>query len=140
MLASAQTPDEEAPAEEEACDKYVGEGARHGLCVVYCEAQDCDGLKPGADPSCDAIRDRFVDYSIKKGYLKAFVNPYKTKTIDCWDGVACRPIDREKCGGREVDCWNKLEQICEPVCTATYDDERGGCLKVLCQKCVVKIE
>ena len=33
---AAQTPDGETPAEEQACDKYQGEGARYGLCVAYC--------------------------------------------------------------------------------------------------------
>jgi len=41
-IAGAQTPDAQTPAEEEACDKYKDEGARYGLCVAYCEAQDCE--------------------------------------------------------------------------------------------------
>ncbi len=37
--ALAQTPDGTTPAEEEACDKYVGEGARHGLCIAFTPRQ-----------------------------------------------------------------------------------------------------
>ena len=48
----AQTPDGQTPAEETVCD--ILSGKAWGLCVAYCEAQDCD-LFPD-HPSCDVLR------------------------------------------------------------------------------------
>jgi len=37
------TPDEQPPAEEQICDPAAGlRGAAYGLCVAYCEANDCE--------------------------------------------------------------------------------------------------
>lgn len=37
------TPDEQPPAEEQVCDPAAGlKGAAYGLCVAYCEANDCE--------------------------------------------------------------------------------------------------
>ena len=37
------TPDEQPPAEERICDPNVGlRGPAYGLCVAYCEANDCE--------------------------------------------------------------------------------------------------
>jgi hypothetical protein len=50
------TPDTDPPAEEVTCD---GLGGRvWGLCVAYCEAQDCPGSE---HPSCDVLRDKLWD-------------------------------------------------------------------------------
>jgi hypothetical protein len=37
------TPDEQPPAEESVCDPNAAlRGAAYGLCVAYCEANDCE--------------------------------------------------------------------------------------------------
>ena len=37
------TPDEQPPAEEQICDPAANlRGAAYGLCVAYCEANDCE--------------------------------------------------------------------------------------------------
>ncbi len=37
------TPDQQPPAEEQICDPAAGlRGAAYGLCVAYCEANDCE--------------------------------------------------------------------------------------------------
>ena len=52
------TPDTDPPAEEEVCD---GLGGRMwGLCIAYCEAQDCPGSE---HPSCEVLRDKIFDLS-----------------------------------------------------------------------------
>lgn len=52
------TPDTDPPAEEEVCN---GLGGRMwGLCVAYCEAQDCPGSE---HPSCEVLRDKMYDLS-----------------------------------------------------------------------------
>ncbi|HZR82011.1 MAG TPA: hypothetical protein VFD92_13020 [Candidatus Binatia bacterium] len=49
------TPDTDPPAEEVACDGLTGRA--WGLCVAYCEAQDC----PGSDhPSCEVLREKLL--------------------------------------------------------------------------------
>ena len=93
MTTDAKTPDACTPAVEEVCDKYKGEGARYGLCVAYCEAQDCDSIEPG-DQSCDQLSENFADYSAQKGF--------KDTRISCRTG-GCSEEDI-KCGGTEQLC------------------------------------
>ena len=57
QTASAQTPDGETPAEESVCDvvhvQNGGSPGLYGLCVAYCEAQDCHLSDDGDVPqSC----------------------------------------------------------------------------------------
>jgi hypothetical protein len=50
------TPDTDPPAEEEVCS---GLGGRlWGLCVAYCEAQDCPASE---HPSCEVLREKIFD-------------------------------------------------------------------------------
>ena len=50
------TPDTDPPAEEQVCN---GLGGRlWGLCVAYCEAQDCPGSE---HPSCEVLRRKLSD-------------------------------------------------------------------------------
>lgn len=110
----AQTPDGITPAVEEACDKYKDEGARYGLCVAYCEAQDCEGTK--LDPnSCFRIQQKFIEYSIKKGYEPG----KKPQPISC-RVAGCSSDDVLWCRGKEVDCINRDTRDCESVCTAHF--------------------
>jgi hypothetical protein len=52
------TADTDPPAEEHVCD---GLGGRvWGLCVAYCEAQDCPGSE---HPSCEVLRSKLADIS-----------------------------------------------------------------------------
>jgi hypothetical protein len=52
---SAQTPDEEPPAFESACD-VLNDKKAAGLCVAYCEAMDCEDRNVTADPTaCDRV-------------------------------------------------------------------------------------
>lgn len=50
------TPDTDPPAEEEVCSGLAGRA--WGLCVAYCEAQDCPGSE---HPSCEVLRDKLFD-------------------------------------------------------------------------------
>jgi len=36
------TPDQSPPAQENVCEEAGLKGAAYGLCVAYCEANDCD--------------------------------------------------------------------------------------------------
>ena len=112
---SAQTPDSFTPAVEEACTKYEGEGARHGLCIAYCEAQDCEATKD-SNPSCSSIVESFISYSVKKGYVKG---PKDKPTISC-KVTACSKDDVAFCGGRERDCA-AAGGVCEQICTSTFE-------------------
>jgi hypothetical protein len=120
--AIGQTPDGQTPADEQACDKYKDEGARYGLCIAYCEAQDCDRQKP-PDQSCQAIEERFIEYSVKKGYVMD-----GDKIISC-HVTACTKDDVAYCGGRELDCLN-AEGVCESVCSPQFEgfDSSGSAL------------
>jgi len=52
------TPDGETPAQEEVCDDAGLMGAAFGLCIAFCEANDCD-LHP-TDQACQVLRARFA--------------------------------------------------------------------------------
>ena len=50
------TPDGVPPADETSCDGMTG--AAHGLCVAYCEANDCE-LDPNSQ-ECNELRANFA--------------------------------------------------------------------------------
>ena len=52
------TPDEQPPAEETICNPDVGlRGSAYGLCVAYCEANDCE-LQPDQH-ACEVLLANF---------------------------------------------------------------------------------
>ena len=56
--ALAQTADEVTPAEETVCEDAGLLGAAYGLCVAFCEANDCD-LTPDA-VACERLRANYA--------------------------------------------------------------------------------
>ena len=54
------TPDEQPPAQEQVCDEAGLNGAALGLCVAFCEANDCDALDQPDDPACSTLRVRYA--------------------------------------------------------------------------------
>jgi hypothetical protein len=52
------TPDESPPAEETTCEAAGLLGAAFGLCVAFCEANDCD-LFPDSQ-ACDVLRQNYA--------------------------------------------------------------------------------
>jgi hypothetical protein len=52
------TPDESPPAEELVCEDAGLLGAAFGLCVAFCEANDCDAFPDS--PACDVLRDKYA--------------------------------------------------------------------------------
>ena len=53
------TPDQQPPAEEQICDPAAGlRGAAFGLCVAYCEANDCE-IQPDKH-ACDVLLANFT--------------------------------------------------------------------------------
>jgi hypothetical protein len=52
------TPDELPPAQETVCEDAGVTGAAYGLCVAYCEANDCDEF-PDSE-ACDRLFDNYV--------------------------------------------------------------------------------
>ena len=55
------TPDEAPPAEEQACESAGLYGSAYGLCVAFCEANDCDAqLDQPDDKACSALRKRYL--------------------------------------------------------------------------------
>ena len=51
------TRDESPPAEESVCDDAGLVGAAYGLCVAYCEANDCDAFPDSQ--ACDRLFDNY---------------------------------------------------------------------------------
>ena len=52
------TPDEATPAEESVCEEAGYMGAPLGLCVAFCEANDCDTNPDGA--ACERLRANYM--------------------------------------------------------------------------------
>jgi hypothetical protein len=66
------TPDESPPAEEQVCDEAGLIGAAYGLCVAFCEANDCDQFPK--EKACESLR---ANYAKQTGEL---VFPCETVT------------------------------------------------------------
>ena len=104
----AQTFDGHTPAEEHDCDSL--NGAAFGLCVAYCEAQDCDVNL--TQPSCPQLRKNF---SKKTG---STVFPCDAR---CGDGIVNQPSEvcddgnAVDCDGCSSDC--SVQNIGDPGCT-----------------------
>jgi hypothetical protein len=55
------TSDEQPPAEEQVCDDAGLLGAAYGLCVAFCEANDCDAqLDQPDDRACSSLREKYA--------------------------------------------------------------------------------
>ena len=55
------TPDAQPPAEEQVCDDAGLFGAAFGLCVAFCEANDCDAqLDQPDDRACSMLREKYA--------------------------------------------------------------------------------
>lgn len=52
------TPDEQPPAEEPPCDAAGLRGAAYGLCIAYCEANDCE-IQPDKT-ACERLRENYA--------------------------------------------------------------------------------
>jgi hypothetical protein len=65
---SSPTPDGETPAEESVCDELDGASpGLYGLCVAYCEAQDCD-FEAARSGQCNAPNPKLLGiYDKKRG-------------------------------------------------------------------------
>lgn len=60
--ARAQTPDGATPAEESVCDPlHDASPGLYGLCVSYCEAQDCDSIGDAIDDRCEVPSIHLLD-------------------------------------------------------------------------------
>jgi len=52
------TPDTDPPAEESSCDAAELRGAAFGLCIAYCEANDCE-IQPDKH-ACEVLRANYA--------------------------------------------------------------------------------
>lgn len=53
------TPDGQPPAEEQVCEDAELFGSAYGLCVAFCEANDCDAQEVD-DRACSVLRDKYT--------------------------------------------------------------------------------
>jgi hypothetical protein len=52
------TPDEVPPADEAVCEESGLTGAAYGLCIAFCEANDCDDFPN--KKACEVLRENFT--------------------------------------------------------------------------------
>ena len=67
------TPDESPPAEEPVCDEAGLMGSALGLCVAFCEANDCD-TDPKA-PACEKLRGNYARITGELAFPCEIVEP-----------------------------------------------------------------
>jgi hypothetical protein len=58
LAAGHGTPDQKPPSQEDVCDAAGLRGAAYGLCVAYCEANDCDEF-PDSN-ACDVLFENYT--------------------------------------------------------------------------------
>ena len=67
------TPDESPPAEETVCEDAGLVGAAYGLCVAYCEANDCDTF-PDSE-ACDRLWTNYTKITGEESFPCEEVTP-----------------------------------------------------------------
>lgn len=94
-VVNAQTPDGETPANEGVCDDLIGlTPGLYGLCVAFCEAQDCEAI---FDPATGVVT---FDESCKPSSPKLLANYNKRMQL----GDPTMPCVRDQC-----PCWSEAE-------------------------------
>ena len=99
------TPDGGTPANEGVCDdlQYATPGL-YGLCVAYCEAQDCDPLviPDNEPPSCQASDRKLLD--LYNGLKRPADPPMPCVqvTCPCWTLEELESIDADQCLSRQT--------------------------------------
>lgn len=92
-LATAQTPDEQTPAEEDVCSEAGIDGPLKGLCNAYCEAMDCDSDNPHASAkACGKVKENWERH--------ADGDPLPCETVEC------------PCWGATSNLWSTLDTQC----------------------------
>ena len=130
-LGNAQTPDGVTPADETICDGL--ENAAFGLCVAYCEAEDCDLLPGGSLESCEDLRKNYAKHTGKRAFpcddvlaccICADVVGQGTEGV-CTD-ILNSPDPEAECAALSSDALGVLDYECSEVsCPAESEDP--GC-------------
>jgi hypothetical protein len=60
------TRDQQPPAQEQVCDDAGLYGAAYGICIAFCEANDCDSQETPDSKACSALR---VNYTKQTGEI-----------------------------------------------------------------------
>lgn len=99
VASGAKTPDGMTPAEETVCDELQGaKRGLYGLCVAYCEAQDCDSIELAISGQCRAPKPRLLELYERKRRAEdppmPCVTP-ETQPCSCFDAqeLAMLPLD-----------------------------------------------
>jgi hypothetical protein len=98
----AQTPDLQTPANEGICDElmYATPGL-YGLCVAYCEAQDCDLTTASLSMQCQPPNKRILEnYDRKKQSGDPEMPCVQQAACPCWtvdELETTAPVDPELC-------------------------------------------
>lgn len=85
----AQTPDGETPANEGMCDPLLNSATKglYGLCVAFCEAQDCQPNFSLPDPfvGCKPSSSKILDvYNRRKGAADPEMPCIQSSGCPCW--------------------------------------------------------
>jgi hypothetical protein len=67
------TPDESPPAEEAVCDEAGLMGSALGLCVAFCEANDCDAYPDSK--ACEVLRGNYARVTGELAFPCELVEP-----------------------------------------------------------------
>ena len=120
----AQTRDGATPAEEEVCDALSdATPGLYGLCVAYCEAQDCDSVDLAISGQCRAPNQRLLDHYEKKRQSEDPPMPCLTPAPD-----PCPCFSREDLSTVQVNTCFTINFRDESVLVITDDDDINGAI------------
>ena len=130
--AYAQTPDDETPANEGICDGLIGfTPGLYGLCVAFCEAQDCEPDFSLEDPfeNCNPSSEKLLEIYRRRKQDSDPGMPCIKSPCPCWTPeelatlVLPEPITSESCRRPppliDGDYWMQARQHT----SGTYDDQ-----------------
>jgi hypothetical protein len=108
--------DGNTPASESACDGLKGQRG-YGLCVAYCEAQDCD---VNSQPSCAPLREDFQALTGRSSL------PCDLVLVSC---EACSPANPDACASCETGSLPRCSAE-DAGCTCGFTTEgQGVCMR-----------
>jgi hypothetical protein len=129
LPAAAQTPDGTTPANEDVCDNLAdATPGLYGLCVAFCEAQDCEAtLDPATgevtlEPSCRPSSATLLENYFKKaGPADPQVPPCVKVPCPCWSESEIDDI-----GGFESGGFSSDNCLAGPSFTGIFGTARDG--------------
>lgn len=122
----AQTPDGTTPAEEAVCDVlHDATPGLYGLCVAYCEAQDCDSVGQALSGQCQTPNPVLLDLFERK---RRSGDPAMPCVSVSTPPPPCRCFGYEDLAALDVDVCQEFEEVRYDVVALSDGEEQDGAI------------